>query len=240
MLKFKSWSNSCLLIFYIVLVLRLSAAFTLALSQGVGAPVVLNGRWAQKCVLHGFINALPLFWKQNLLDSTRWIYWEHCSFFNVKSVFYLRGKKKSLLPLYSVPYVLKNHKGDHFCPQKSLKPCISLSVYNTLKDFFSSLQFCLYFAKKKSQCCEREMHLNSDLVLDAASIAFLPDVHFVLSFGSFPGGCDLRNFCNDFITKSGQHRLLTLVSAFSWPMQAVCYVRLNHSWPLYWGCGFIS
>lgn len=74
MLKFKSWSNSCPLIFYIVLVLRLSADFTLALSQGMGTPVVLNGRWAQKYVLHRFINAVPLFWKQNLLNSTRWIY----------------------------------------------------------------------------------------------------------------------------------------------------------------------
>lgn len=62
---------------------------------------------------------------------------------------------------------------------------MSLSVHNTLKYFSSSLQFCLYFAKEMSQCCEREMHLHRDLALDAASIAFLPDVHFVLSFDPF-------------------------------------------------------
>lgn len=181
MLKFKSWSNSCLLIVYIVLVLRLTADFTLALLEGMGAPVVLNGRWAQKYVLHRFI-CVPLFWKQNLLNSTRWIYWGHCSLFNVKRVFHLREKKEFFFLYYCFTQLLMflNHKGGHFCSQKAPKPCIILSVHNTLKDFFSSLQFFFYFAKEKNQCCEREMHLHSDLALAAASVAFLPDVHFVL------------------------------------------------------------
>lgn len=131
----------------------------------------------------------------------------------------------------------KNHKGDFFCPQKALKSCISQSTI-PWRTFSLHCSFA-FILQRKSQCCEREMRLHSDLALDAASIAFLPDVHFVLSSGSFPGGCVSMGFCNDFITKSGQHRLLTLASAFSWPMQVVCDVRLNDSWLLHWGCGFI-
>jgi len=76
--------------------------------------------------------------------------------------------------------------------------------------------------------------------LDAASIAHLPAARFARSFGSFLGGCVLMNCCNDFVTKSGQHRLLALVDAFTWSMWLVCGVRLNDSWLLYWGWGFIS
>lgn len=69
-----------------------------------------------------------------------------------------------------------------------------------------------------SQCCEREMHLYRDLALDAASIAFLPDVHFVLSFDPFLVAVIWWIFAiNDFITKSGQHRFPILVSVLADP-----------------------
>lgn len=119
----------------------------------------------------------------------------------------------------------------------------SVSLNNTLKDFFSSFQFRPCFVKERGQRCQhskRELRLHTGPALDAASIAHLPAVHFVLSFGSFLGGCVLMNCCNDFVKKSGQHRLLALVYAFRWPMQLICGVRLNDSWLLYYGCRFIS
>lgn len=53
-------------------------------------------RQSQKSVLHGVIKAVYLFWKQNLLNSTRWIYWEHSSLFNVKISFTLGEKKPNI------------------------------------------------------------------------------------------------------------------------------------------------